>query len=350
MIKVAWYNSIRFRLGLAVLALFLLQAGTAGRTLYEVDLRKHDYTILVLAGQLRVISNEMQQQSRIYLAGNNIDSANYQRDLKPYYQNLQQQIQLYDKIIKAYQDRKLPPELTGRNDHLTCSWDKQSKDQLDSSAMTWLQFRHQLTQSFGPSPENPDITAGARYIADHAQTIIASTDRLNRAFQTMMEEKLAHIHLTNQISIGLSAVLVLAVAVAIYRRITRPLSETVKGFDQVANGDLGHQLPIPVENEIGSLVCSFNNLSKRLKSIFSLTDQINQGTNLHDTLRFLCTEFNAFIPVQWVGILILTPDQERYTLERMHAELPEECLKENDSFEKGLGLGAAFALSQRSAG
>lgn len=346
-----WYNSIRFRLGLAVFALFVLQAGTAGITLYEVDLRKHDYTILVLAGQLRVISNEMQQQSINYLAGNNTDTSNYQRDLQQYYQTLQQQIQLYDKIIKAYSERKLPPDLTGRDDPLTCSWDKQSKDQLDISAVAWLQFKQQLTQSFGPSPEKPDIIAGARYIADHSRTIIASSDRLNRAFQAMMEEKLALIHLTNKIALFVSAILTILVAVGVYRKITHPLKQTVNGFERVANGDLGYQIPVRVENEIGRMTVSFNQLSSRLRSLFNLTDRINQGTNLYDTLQFVCTEFRTFLPVEWVGVLTLNPERSRYLLERLYTD-QAGTLKESDSFATDLGLpdnalidGTPFAVS-----
>ena len=346
-----WYNSIRFRLGLAVFALFILQAGTAGITLYEVDLRKHDYTILVLAGQLRVISNEMQQQSINYLAGNNTDTSNYQRDLQQYYQTLQQQIQLYDKIIKAYSERKLPPDLTGRDDPLTCSWDKQSKDQLDISAVAWLQFKQQLTQSFGPSSEKPDIIAGARYIADHSRTIIASSDRLNRAFQAMMEEKLALIHLTNKIALFVSAILTILVAVGVYRKITHPLKQTVNGFERVANGDLGYQIPVRVENEIGRMTVSFNQLSSRLRSLFNLTDRINQGTNLYDTLQFVCTEFRTFLPVEWVGVLTLNPERSRYLLERLYTD-QAGTLKESDSFATDLGLpdnalidGTPFAVS-----
>lgn len=41
-----WYNTIRFRIGLALFALFILQVGTAGFTLYQIDLRKHYYTVL----------------------------------------------------------------------------------------------------------------------------------------------------------------------------------------------------------------------------------------------------------------------------------------------------------------
>lgn len=59
MVGFSWYNSIRFRVSLALFVLFALQAFTAGFTLYEIDLRKHDYEILNLAGQTRVISHSL---------------------------------------------------------------------------------------------------------------------------------------------------------------------------------------------------------------------------------------------------------------------------------------------------
>jgi hypothetical protein len=60
-----WYNTIHFRISLALFVLFAIQAGTAGFTLYEVDLRKHDYEILNLAGQTRVISHTMAHEPRL---------------------------------------------------------------------------------------------------------------------------------------------------------------------------------------------------------------------------------------------------------------------------------------------
>lgn len=83
-----WYNTIRFRVSLALFVLFALQAGTAGFTLYEVDLRKHDYEILNLAGQLRVISHTMAHQSRNYLKENTAITLNQQHDAAFYAQNL----------------------------------------------------------------------------------------------------------------------------------------------------------------------------------------------------------------------------------------------------------------------
>lgn len=339
MIRFYWYKTIRFRISLAVFALFFLQAGTAGLTLYEVDLRKHDYAILVLAGQLRVASNAMLQQSNNYLASASDSGDHYQRDLSQYYETLQQQVKLFDAVISGYRDRRLPAELTGNVAPLECSWDEPSRKQLDLSVSHWNSFRAGLFNAFGARKEAPDLAAAARYISANGSSLIASSDKLNRAFQHMMEGKLALVHLTNRISLALSAFLAVLILIAIYRKIARPLALTVKGFERVANGDLGYQIPVLAENEIGAMTVSFNNLSSRLRSLFNLTDHINQGTNLYDTLRFVSSEFRAFIPVEWVGVLISTPDCNCFSLERLNTEEPGN-LRENEIFDSSLGLPA----------
>lgn len=113
MLQPFWWKTIRFQVSLALFVLFALQAGTAGVTLYEVNLRKHDYEILNLAGQARVISHTMALQSRNYLKENPLISSVGQRDTGFYSQNLQQGMLLFDKIIAGFRNRRLDPEITG---------------------------------------------------------------------------------------------------------------------------------------------------------------------------------------------------------------------------------------------
>jgi response regulator RpfG family c-di-GMP phosphodiesterase len=64
-----WITSVRGWLGgsLAMLCAFL--AGASGFTLYELDLRKHDYQILNLSGQMRVLAASFEQQANDVLMG-----------------------------------------------------------------------------------------------------------------------------------------------------------------------------------------------------------------------------------------------------------------------------------------
>lgn len=338
-----WYNSIRFRISLALFVLFAFQAGTAGFTLYEVGLRKHDYEILNLAGQTRVISHTMAHQSRNYLKENEIVTLPGKHDAGFYSQNLKQSMALYDKIISGFRNRRLDPEITGLDEPLTCSWDRQSRNQLDVSAAAWENFRHGMQLATDANPSRPDIAA-ARYAVQHGEELARSSDNLSRAFQRMMEGKLATIRLFNQMALITTALLTVLIALLVYRKILRPLTLTVDGFSRVANGDLGYQVPLVVDNEIGRMTQTFNRLSERMRGLFRLTDRIGRGTNLHDALKFVCEEFRAFLPVEWVGVLLITPDRLRVALERLYSESPSS-LQENDLFEFALGAPEA-ALAQ----
>jgi hypothetical protein len=75
-------RSLRIQLALALGLFFVLIAGAVAFTLYELNLRRHDYVILNLAGQLRVISHTLVDQSRRYLTEKPDDYAKYERDLK----------------------------------------------------------------------------------------------------------------------------------------------------------------------------------------------------------------------------------------------------------------------------
>ena len=57
--KLPIIKTLKFQVALALGIQFLLLAGVIGATIYQLDLRKHDYVILNLAGQLRVISQVM---------------------------------------------------------------------------------------------------------------------------------------------------------------------------------------------------------------------------------------------------------------------------------------------------
>ncbi|MBI5919782.1 MAG: HD domain-containing protein [Nitrosomonadales bacterium] len=347
-----WYNSIRFRISLALLALFSLQVGAVGFTLYEIGLRKHDYEILNLAGQTRVISHSLLYQSQNYLKERGaLSLLQNQSGSDLYSQNLEQSMVLYDKIMTGFRNRRLDPEITGLDEPLTCNWDQHSRNQLDVSAAAWEEFRDGMKRVMDANPRNPDLIA-ARYAVQNGEALARSADNLSRAFQRMMEGKLASIRLFNQLALLATTLLTALIAVLVYRKILRPLTQTVDGFSRVANGDLGYQLPLAADNEIGRMTLAFNQLSDRMRGMFRLTDRISRGTNLHDALHFVCEEFRTFLPVEWVGVLMLTPDRRQIVLERLYSDTPSK-LKENERFEfalsaleAALNQGSALALAE----
>lgn len=337
---IAWLRTIRAQVGLALGALFLLLASSVGFTLYELDLRKHDYEILNLAGQLRVTSHAMVNQAGNYLKDTPTDYTAYNRDLRLYYGDLQNNISLYDKIIDGFEAQRLDVDLTDKHETIYCTWDERSKSQLSRTARIWRDFRAGMFKQLGDDLEQPRLNYAAEYMVANGGKLIDASNDLAAAFQTMMEGKLALISLFNRVILGLAAMLMLGLLALIYFNLVRPLRQTVSGFARVARGDFGHQVPVQTGNEIGQMTLAFNQLSERLNALFRLTDRISQGNTLDDSLRFAAEEFRGFLPVDWVGLFFLSADGARWVLERQHDTGPKR-LREGGHFLLGDDKGDA---------
>lgn len=331
---IGWLRTIRFQVGLALGALFLLLAGSVGFTLYELGLRKHDYEILNLAGQLRVTSHAMAQQAHNYLKDTPTDYEAYNRDLRLFYGDLKANIALYDKIVSSFLDRRLDSELTGKHETIYCTWDNQSKSQLARTADIWRYYRDGLYKAIGDDLDQPRLNYAAEFMVANGDELIKASNELAEAFQTMMEGKLALISLFNQVLLAIAAALMLGLMALVYFNLVRPLRRTISGFERVARGDLGHQLPVDSNNEIGQMTSAFNRLSERLHALFQLTDRIGQGNTLDDTLRFATEEFRGFLPVDWAGLFFQSPDGARWVLERQHGT-GQQGLREGADFSIG---------------
>lgn len=316
----AWMNSLRNQIGLALVLLASSFTATVVFTLYEVELRKHDYAILNLAGQLRVTAQAMAGQALHYLEATNGLMVGNSRP-SPFARNLNQQVQTFDKIIQSFEERNLPPELTGREDDLKCNWDAESIAQLKVTAQFWRQYRQALLAVWGSAEQRVGDTLQktARHVLENDARLQAAAQNLIRAFQRMMESKLQLLKMVNQLALSLMTLLLVFILLLLHRKLLGPLRMTLAGFSRVSQGDLGYQVPVTTENEIGQMTRGFNRLSKRLHAQFRLTDRINHGMNLSDTLCFLFEEFRGFLPLDWVGILASSPDKKGVVLHRMHA-------------------------------
>lgn len=342
-IRWSWFKSIRFQIGIALFLLFAVQAGSTSYTLYAMSLRRPDYEILNLASQMRAIAQMMINQSRNYLAHSPSGNTTYRHDTQLYYRNIQQHIDSYNLIITALRQRRLPPEFTGKAEPQDYNWNRQATSQLGTTSADWRRFRRALKQATANS-QALRITAIATFIVRRGNNLTTSAGKLTQVFQQKMEDKLTAIRLFNWLALGVSALLLAVITAILSRNILQPLKSTVAGFSRVAKGDLGYQIPTVADNEIGHMTAAFNTLSKRLQSLFHLTDHINQGANLHDALRFIYQEFRVFLPVDWVGVLMLTPETRMVSLERLHSGRPTS-LTENDCFPLEQGLPAKFSLT-----
>ena len=324
-------NSLKFQIGIPLLFLFLILAGSLGFTIYSLKLRQHDYLILNHIGQLQVIANNLTEQSRNYVKQAPDSYDKYNRDLETYWQILQKQTQQFDTIITELSTRELSTGLTGHDETIYCDFDDHSQSQLTDSMKFWIIFNNNLGQQLGNDLENPRLTWGAEFFVEHGDALVESTQLLSIAFQRMMENKLDKIRLFQWLTVSVGLLAMLLVVFIIQTRVIRPLNVTVNGFKKIAQGDFNYQVPVLTQNELGQMAIALNRLLDRLNSIFRLTDRINQGNQLDEMLAFIHEEFQTFVPLNWVGVFFTSADGKRMVLERCYCESTPP-IKDGDSF------------------
>lgn len=355
-------NSIKFQISFALAIQFIVLLLIVSFTVYELNLRKHDYAILNLSGQLRVLSRTIVAQSYNYVERAPRDYGTYKRDLGLYNRDLNSFVKNYDRIINSFKARQLTPDLrdasalavnnkikkipslTDSGETIYCTWDKASRNQLDVTASIWQKFKEELGRELGSNKEEPRLEAAAKYILFHEKELLEASTDLSSAFRIMMEEKLHVINIWNRVAILVSLLIATTLVYLLYSKTFKPLDKTVKAFKRISQGELTHQVPVSGGTEISSLIEAFNVMTRRLASLFHLTDRINQATNLDDTLKFVCEEFRSMLPINWVGMLRLSPGEQHLVLERQYSD-QQTSLHEKDSF---LLLNSPFNLVQES--
>lgn len=322
---------------LAMLLMFVAAAGSVGFTLYELDLRKHDYVILNLSGQLRALAQGMVRESLHFQEHTDSDTA-----ASIYRKNLSQQAQAFEKIITALQERSLPPELTGREEPLVCSWDNQAIAQLDLTSRTWEEFSKGIAAALAMDADREAMSRVASFILENEGWLTVVAANLTNAFQAMMEGKMSLISRFNQASLVFSLLAVIVLLLMLYFSFIFPLRQTMSGVERIANGEFGFQIPQQGSRELSHMVGRLNLFSRRIHSIFQLTDRISQANTLSETLRFVFNEFRTLLPLDWVGMLVMDGRGERFVLQHRFTE-GETKLNEGDSFlAAGTMLGRAM--------
>lgn len=307
---VGLWRSLRFRVVGAVVFLALVFGGSAVLVQQQVSLRRHDYAILNLSGQLRVTARAMVVQSENYLDATTDGAANPQQ----YIADLDLHTSTFDTIISSFKARELAPKLTGQAEPLRCTWNDISRNQLDRTATQWNAFLEGL-KSAQRMMRSDSAIASAHFISENGASLKRSSDELTRSFQDMMEEKLEVLSRTIRFSLAIGGAALMIFIVWFIRGALSPLDRAISGFERVAHGDLGFQVVVPVTTELGQMTRAFNHLSFRLRALFGLSERINQKTNLREAVQVVFEEISPILPLDWVGVVLSTPNRGAFVLE-----------------------------------
>jgi nitrogen fixation/metabolism regulation signal transduction histidine kinase len=117
-------------------------------------------------------------------------------------------------------------------------------------------------------------SADGRYIVAIYQVpaqLSALSEAVQRSYSQYGELAALREALKSSFRLTLTLVLLLAMLAAIYgaifsaQRLIRPVQDLIAGTRAVGKGDFGTRLPLPSRDEMGFLVHSFNDMTKRLR-------------------------------------------------------------------------------------
>lgn len=341
------FRSLKVQIGTALGIQFIVLVVIVSSTLYLLNLRKHDYLILNLSGQLRVISQLIINHSAAYADNAPRNFKSYYRDVALYHKQIQMLIERYDKIINSFKARRLAPELfqneilsirqnkknipeiSKKYDPIYCTWNKAARNELVEAAKSWDGFKQGLNKELGSNLKEPRLEAAAQYVLYNEDNLMLAATDLTAAFRNMMEQKLNQITWLNRISIILSFLIAITIFLVVYKKVFKPIAMTVDAFERVAQGELTHQLEVSDTEELGKLTHSFNYLTARLHSLFGLTDRIYQATNLDEIIKFVYEEFNGLLPIDWVAMLRMDVSKQQMVVGHIYSR-DEQILREGD--------------------
>ncbi len=314
--RIQLFHSIRFQFSALLIVLLGLFSATIGYTLHAASEREGDRAVLESVARLQRAIDVMEQQSLNYLVVPARDYPTYYRDVKLFYRGLQTQIDEFDRVLKAL--------AAGRIEHspepqsavpLVYTMAHVGHSTVERTRRAWVKFRRGLMDALGDEPDEPRLEYAAQYIAQNADATKQAAHQLYQSLHQAAQDRARESGQLTRVFV-VSALLLMGASLWWFHRVAlRPLYLAVQGFRRVAQGDFGHQLPASTGNEVGLLVDAFNGLSVRLRALFDLIDQIQQGKDLGGTLREAWGELRTFIPVDWMGVLLLNPDRSAAVLE-----------------------------------
>jgi nitrogen fixation/metabolism regulation signal transduction histidine kinase len=142
-----------------------------------------------------------------------------------------------------------------------------------------------LINTAAPIPAAPGSSEGRFVVALYPvpPQLARLSEAVQRSYSQHGELDFQREPVKNSFRMTLTLVLLLAMLTAIYgaiysaEKLTRPVQDLIAGTRAVGKGDFGTRLPLPSRDEMGFLVHSFNDMTKRLRRAREETTRSQQA-------------------------------------------------------------------------
>jgi two-component system, NarL family, nitrate/nitrite sensor histidine kinase NarX len=298
LIRMAKTTGVQPRMGLLLLAFFLLVIVSAGLTFWGIDQQKQDGLIINLAGRQRMF---IQQMTRLALeierSPDNLPKSELERVMSD-----------FSETLLAFRDGGQAPYQANRVIQLQIVQDPHIQDQIGQIEQSWADFQANLDILLHQPSNSAAFEASIRNVETQSPLLIQQADALVRQYEALSIFRLNRLRII-QIGFAGAALILLGFGALVTRRsILTPLQELETAARRIGAGDLSTSVNPAGPGEIELLGATLESMrfsllaskAELLAWTETLEQRVDQRTQELAALNAVSREINSRLDINEV--------------------------------------------------
>jgi len=267
--------------------------------------------------QLHIMGKAIKRRGTTYANHAPRDYGPYNRDVIIFYPDFMRDLTIFEQ--QTTHIAKIATRLPRGLLHATGQPLNRSINNLQEK---WQTFKQGFQEKLGNNPAEPRLEWGADYVQANQDLINSITGMLIMSIENAIQKQLNSNKQLSLIAISVAGALLLLGIFWFYFSVVRRISLTIDGCQRVAQGDFGYQLLTHSKDELGSLANAFNTLSARTRFVLNMLSKMHRHDSSENKIDSLMKEASGYLPIQWLGLWQVNPNDNSLILMSMRSERP----------------------------
>ncbi len=251
------------------------------------------------------------------------DYESYNRDLKVYFSQLQENLSTINNLVNqtshSYYNRNNSTNFL--IDGMLIENNNQSFKQMQQRQQ---QFELGFLEQIGDNADEPRLEWGNNYILSDESGLFSQISTTHMNFEDLVTAQRQATVNFNWLAISLIASMLLLMFIWFNRTIVSRVIKVAGACREVALGNYGLKLKDSSNDEIGQLVEDFNQLSGRSKSILVILNQLQLAPSKQHALDVIRTETQSIVNTS--NAYFLTPKKDSFLVSLVSSNQPQKGL------------------------
>ncbi len=308
-------SSLRFQLSAAFVLLIVLFGAVSLATLTAFQRQIDADAVVDIAARLELTANRMHMQAMNYDANAPRDYPTYHRDVALYYRDLMAQLRLFDDVVACFMSGDFSRVLGRPTARMQPANEPAIAAAVATLESTWAAHREGLLDALGEDTAKPRLEWAAEYNAAHLDNVEAAAGTLAQRLRDWARGEQVRLRLLAATLLGAAVVIAAGLLALLHFFGVRPLKRALTAVRRATDGEFNQHLPVTGATEMRDLAAGFNALSARLHLLFQLLDRLQRGDDLDELIGFLSRDFRGLLRFDWIGVVMVTPDNATVRLE-----------------------------------